>query len=80
MFARQLDTGFAGEVHGDRPSLGLEHELTAREIGSPGLVISAPFAGRLFGVLPRCGYTETAGSFSRPFQKTRLQFQSPVRQ
>ncbi len=30
MFARKLDTGVAGEVHGDRPSLGLEHELMVK--------------------------------------------------
>lgn len=38
-------------------------EDKAREIGSPGLIVSAPFAGRLFDVLPRCGYTEVSRVF-----------------
>ncbi len=38
-------------------------EDKAREIGSPGLVVSAPFAGRLFEVLPRCGYAEVSRIF-----------------
>jgi GNAT superfamily N-acetyltransferase len=38
-------------------------EDKAREIGSPGLVVSAPFAGRLFKVLPRCGYGEVSRIF-----------------
>jgi GNAT superfamily N-acetyltransferase len=34
-------------------------EDKARELGSPGLLVSAPFEGKLFHVLPRIGYTET---------------------
>lgn len=33
-------------------------EDKARELGSPGLLVSAPFGGRLFEVLPRRGYVE----------------------
>ncbi len=38
-------------------------EDKAREIGSPGLLVSAPYAGKLFEVLPRCGYVETSRIF-----------------
>ncbi len=38
-------------------------ERKARELGSPGLLVSAPFAGRLFELLPRCGYAETSRIF-----------------
>jgi GNAT superfamily N-acetyltransferase len=34
-------------------------EDKARELGSPGLLVSAPFEGDLFHVLPRVGYAET---------------------
>lgn len=34
-------------------------EDLAREAGSPGLLVSAPFEGALFKVLPRIGYSET---------------------
>jgi len=34
-------------------------EDKAREIGSPGLLVCAPFEGDLFKVLPRRGYAET---------------------
>ncbi|WP_422016096.1 GNAT family N-acetyltransferase [Reyranella sp.] len=34
-------------------------EDLARRLGSPGLLVSAPFEGNLFKVLPRVGYTET---------------------
>lgn len=34
-------------------------ELKAKELGSPGLLVSAPFGGKLFEVLPKLGYTET---------------------
>ena len=34
-------------------------EDLARELGSPGLLVSAPFEGDLFRVLPRRGYAET---------------------
>ena len=41
--------------------LGLLHaaEDEARALGSPGLLVSAPFGGRLFEILPRRGYVET---------------------
>lgn len=38
-------------------------EDKAREMGSPGLLVSAPFAGRLFEVLPRVGYAEVGRTF-----------------
>lgn len=38
-------------------------EAKAAEIGSPGLLVSAPYAGRLFEVLPRCGYAEVGRTF-----------------
>jgi GNAT superfamily N-acetyltransferase len=34
-------------------------EDKARALGSPGLLVSAPFGGDLFRVLPRVGYAET---------------------
>ncbi|MDB5487090.1 MAG: bbp24 [Reyranella sp.] len=34
-------------------------EDTARQLGSPGLLVSAPYEGDLFKVLPRVGYAET---------------------
>lgn len=34
-------------------------ENKARELGSPGLLVSAPYGGDLFKVLPRVGYSET---------------------
>jgi GNAT superfamily N-acetyltransferase len=34
-------------------------EDKAHALGSPGLLVSAPFAGNLFKVLPRVGYVET---------------------
>ena len=34
-------------------------EDLARRLGSPGLLVSAPFEGDLFKVLPRVGYAET---------------------
>ena len=34
-------------------------EDEARALGSPGLLVSAPFGGRLFEILPRTGYVET---------------------
>lgn len=34
-------------------------EGKARALGSPGLLVSAPFEGTLFNVLPRVGYVET---------------------
>lgn len=40
-------------------------EAKAKELGSPGLLVSAPFNGRLFEVLPRAGYVETNRIFFR---------------
>lgn len=34
-------------------------ERHAKDIGSPGLLVSAPFGGRLATLLPRIGYNET---------------------
>lgn len=34
-------------------------ETKAREIGSPGLLVSTPYEGKLFHVLPRLGYRES---------------------
>jgi GNAT superfamily N-acetyltransferase len=34
-------------------------EAKARDLGSPGLLVSAPYGGKLFQLLPRLGYTET---------------------
>ncbi len=34
-------------------------EALAAKLGSPGLLVSAPYAGDLFKVLPRVGYVET---------------------
>jgi hypothetical protein len=38
-------------------------EAKTLELGAPGLVVSAPVAGRLFEVLPRCGYGEMNRTF-----------------
>lgn len=38
-------------------------EDKARDLGSPGLLVSAPYGGKLFEVLPRCGYVETNRAF-----------------
>ena len=38
-------------------------EAKTRELGAPGLVVSAPYAGRLFEVLPRRGYSEVSRVF-----------------
>ncbi len=38
-------------------------EEMAREIGAPGLLVTAPFEGDLFRVLPRIGYTEVSRAF-----------------
>lgn len=42
-------------------------EARARELGSPGLLVSAPCEGDLFRVLPRAGYGETSRVFFRSF-------------
>lgn len=38
-------------------------EDLARDLGSPGLLVSAPYGGKLFELLPRAGYLETGRSF-----------------
>ena len=38
-------------------------ETMAAEMGSPGLLLSAPVAGKLAELLPRCGYTEASRTF-----------------
>lgn len=43
-------------------------EDMARSLGSPGLLVSAPFAGDLFHVLPHVGYVESSRIF---FKKVR---------
>ncbi len=40
-------------------------EKKARALGSPVLLVSAPFAGRLFELLPKCGYAETSRIFCK---------------
>lgn len=40
-------------------------ETRARELGSPVLLVSAPFEGRLFEVLPRVGYAECSRVFCK---------------
>jgi len=43
-------------------------ERKAKEIGSRGLIVNAPYAGRLFEVLPRLGYGEAARIFFKRVQ------------
>ena len=45
----------------------LEAESYAKEVNSPGLLISAPFGGRLAEVLPKAGYAETNRVFFKRF-------------
>lgn len=42
-----------------------EAEKYAKEVGSPGLLVSAPFGGNLAEVLPHIGYEETNRVFFR---------------
>lgn len=42
-------------------------EKYAKEIGSPGLLLSAPTGGELEKILPRMGYKETNKAFFRKF-------------
>lgn len=41
-------------------------EKRAAEVGSPGLLVCAPFGGKLFELLPKCGYVETNRVFFKP--------------
>jgi GNAT superfamily N-acetyltransferase len=43
-------------------------EEKARALGSPGLLVTAPFAGDLFQVLPRVGYAETNRVFFKSLE------------
>ncbi len=43
-------------------------EACAREVGSPGLLVSAPVGGVLAKVLPRSGYVETSRAFFKRVQ------------
>lgn len=43
-------------------------EEYARNIGSPGLLVSAPFGGNLAEVLPHVGYSETNRVFFKGFE------------
>jgi GNAT superfamily N-acetyltransferase len=45
-------------------------EAKARALGSPGLLVTAPFAGDLFQVLPRAGYAETNRVFFKSLGAT----------
>lgn len=45
-------------------------EDKARELGSPGLLVIAPFEGDLFHVLPRVGYKESNRIFFKPIAAT----------
>lgn len=42
-------------------------ERKAKDLGSPGLLVCAPFEGRLFELLPRCGYRETNRVYFKGF-------------
>lgn len=44
-------------------------EIAAKELGSPGLLVSAPSAGRLCELLPRCGYAQTNVVFFKRFDE-----------
>lgn len=44
-----------------------EAEGYAKEVGSPGLLVSAPFGGNLAEVLPHIGYSETNRVFFKGF-------------
>ncbi len=43
-------------------------EQLAEQIRSPGLLVSAPFGGKLAELLPRCGYAETNRVFFKRVQ------------
>jgi GNAT superfamily N-acetyltransferase len=45
-------------------------EDKARELGSPGLLVIAPYKGDLFHVLPRVGYQESNRVFFKPIAAT----------
>ena len=45
-------------------------EEKARALGSPGLLVTAPFEGDLFRVLPRVGYRESNRVFFKPIAAT----------
>ncbi len=43
-------------------------EGVAREVGAPGLLVSAPYGGALAEVLPRCGYNPSNIAFFKAFK------------
>jgi len=53
----------AHRAGGDGLRLLTAAEKRAQEVGSPGLLVSAPMDGRLFEILPRCGYVECSRIF-----------------
>lgn len=62
---------FVGKAH-RMSSAGMKllwaAEAKAAELGSPVLLVSAPFGGKLFEVLPRLGYSETSRVFCKRVQ------------
>lgn len=59
---------FVASAHrqsGDGLRLLRAAEVKARELGAPVLLVSAPMAGRLFELLPKCGYIETSRVFMK---------------
>lgn len=42
-------------------------EKQAQELGSPVFLVCAPFGGRLFELLPKCGYAETNRIYCKKF-------------
>lgn len=62
---------FVGKAHrmsGAGVRLLQRGEEVAREHGCPGLLVSAPYEGALFEVLPRLGYAETNRIFFKRVQ------------
>lgn len=56
-FVSQTHRGFVGL------KLLVAAEALAAEIGSPGLLVSAPYGSRLAELLPKCGYVPTNSVF-----------------
>lgn len=57
--------GLAHRMSGAGVKLLQAAEAKAAELGSPVLLVSAPYAGKLFEVLPRLGYAETSRVFCK---------------
>lgn len=49
-------------------------EGLAGEANSPGLLVSAPYGGKLFELLPRCGYAETNRVFFKKMAASKAAF------